>query len=113
VVIFAQEGKALAVGREGDGTVDILDEQTGRAAEHGGGVERGESVFGLVAAHAINIVGVGREGEPCITGGCGRNKLRIAGRSDVSKPERLQSIFIVDVEKVFAVGGNGGESDVS
>src|SRR5271168_4144259 len=83
------------------------------APEHGGGIERGESLLVLVAPHAVDVIAVGGKGEACVTGGQRGNDLGVAGGDDVAQPKRLQAILIADVKKVLAVGREDGQGDVA
>src|SRR4029077_6551910 len=67
IAVLVQVSEALAVGRKGDGAVHVFNEQARSSAEHGSVVERGDGLLGVVAADAVDVVAVGREGEAAVT----------------------------------------------
>src|SRR5262249_4223491 len=89
IVAFVQEGKALAIGREGDGAIDITHDDARSAAENRSAVENGNCMFSFGATDEIDVVAVGREGEAEVAGRSGCDDLRVAAGGDVAKPKRL------------------------
>src|SRR6267378_6493609 len=104
IAMLVQIGEALAVGRKGDGTVHVLNEQTRSSAKHGSVVKGGDGLLGVLAAHEVDVIAVGGKCETSITGGRGCDDLSVAPGGDVTEPEGLQDIIIQDVEQVYYVG---------
>ncbi len=113
IAVLVQVGKTLAVRRKGNGAVNVLDEQTRGSAEHGRVVKGRDGLLGVVAAHKVNIIAVGRKSEAAVARCGGRNYLRVAPGGNVAKPEGLQAIFVENVEEVFSVWGNPCKEDVA
>src|SRR5260370_3364337 len=78
IAMLVQVGEALTIGREGDGAVDVLDQKTRCSAEHWSVVEGSNGLLGIVASNEIDVIAIGGEGKTAITGGRGRDGLRVA-----------------------------------
>jgi hypothetical protein len=62
-VAFTHITETLAIGRKGDGAVDILDEQLRRSAQHRSAIKRRQSMLGLVLSHAVDVAAIRRKGK--------------------------------------------------
>src|SRR5437879_2036252 len=82
IAMLVQVGKALAIGRKRDGTVYVFYEQARSSAQHGGIIEGSDSLFGVIAADAVNVIAVGRKRKTAVTRGGGRDDLRVAARGN-------------------------------
>src|SRR5712692_273880 len=113
IAVLVQVGKALAIGRKGDGAVHVFDEKTGSSAQHGSVVEGSDSLLGVVTTDEVDVIAIGGKRETTVTGGRGGDDLSVAARGNVPEPEGLQAIFVQDMEQVFSIRGNSGQGDVT
>src|SRR5260370_31358886 len=89
-----QVGEALAVGRKGDGTVHVLNEQARGSPEHGSVVEGSNGLLGILAADEVDVIAIGRKGEAAVARGSGRDDLRVASSWNMAEPEGLEALFV-------------------
>jgi len=78
-----------------------------------GVIKGGDGLFGVVAAHEVNVIAIGRKGQAAVARGGGRDDLGVASRGNMPEPEGLQAIFLQHVEQVFSIGGDSGEEDMT
>src|SRR5437773_5034680 len=103
----------LSIGRKRDGAVNIANQNTRCASEHGRFVQNGNGMFGFIAANKIKIAAIGRKTDSDVARGGGSDDLRVASSLDVSELKRLQAVFVEDEGEIFSVWRNRGESSVA
>ena len=70
-------------------------------------------MLGVLASDEVDVIAIGRKGEAAVARGRGRYHLCVASRGNVTEPERLQAVFLKDMEQVFSVGRNSSEEDMA
>src|SRR5712692_5868623 len=78
IAMLVQVGEALAVGRKGDGTVHVLNEQPRCSPQHGRVVEGSNGLLGVLAADEVDVIAIGRKGEAAVARWRGRDDLGVA-----------------------------------